>query len=115
MSDGNEQSLGQFLRQKREQAGMSIRGLAGVVGVDSGYITRLESGQRNNPSAEVLQGIADALEIDVNDLLAYVGVRPSYPEPVVYFRKVYGMTDEEAREAATLLEQRSRDKQKPES
>jgi hypothetical protein len=63
-------------------------------------------GTRKNPSGEVLQGIADALKLDVNDLLAFVGVRPSYPEPVMYFRKVYGMTVKEAKEAVELLDNR---------
>src|SRR6266576_482017 len=89
-------NLADFLHQARESAGMSKRQLADTIGVDIAYIVRLENGERKNPSGEVLQGIADALKIDVNDLLAFVGVRPSYPEPVMYFRKVYGMTVKEA-------------------
>lgn len=99
-------NLGDFLYQARELAGLSKRELARTIGVDVAYIVRLERGERRNPSGEVLQGLADALVLDVNDLLGYVGVKPSYPEPVVYFRKVYGMTAKEAKEAAEQLDNR---------
>jgi len=105
-STANPSALGEFLRTERERVGISKRQLAEAIGVDHAYIIKLENGERKNPSGEVLQGIADALKIDVAELLAFVGVRPSYPEPTVYFRKVYGMTDQEAREAAKLLEKR---------
>jgi len=101
-------TLGDFLRAKRQAANMTQQRLAELVGVDQAYIVRLERNQRRNPSGEVLQGIADALSVDVSDLLTYVGVRPSLPEPQAYLRQYYGLTDEEARTQAALLEERNR-------
>jgi len=101
-------TLGDFLRTKRQAANMTQQRLAELVGVDQAYIVRLERNQRRNPSGEVLQGIADALSVDVSDLLPYVGVRPSLPEPQAYLRQYYGLTDQEARTQAALLEERNR-------
>jgi len=48
------------------------------------------------------------LELDVSELLAFIGVRPSsvLPPADIYFRKRYGMTEEQARAAAELIEER---------
>jgi hypothetical protein len=50
-----------------------------------------------------LQRLADALKIDSGDLLAFLGVKPSVPEPRVYFRRAYGMSDSEAAEAEAII------------
>ncbi len=40
--------------------------------------------QNDNPSAEKLQRLAEVLELDPAELLAYIGVQPSLPEPRLY-------------------------------
>jgi transcriptional regulator with XRE-family HTH domain len=100
----NHPPLGAYLRTKRQEAGLSIRELARLAGVDFAYLSRLESGERSEPSAELLQRIADVLETDAGELLAYVGVKPVLPEPRAYFRKRYGVSEREAEEMARLLE-----------
>jgi hypothetical protein len=45
------------------------------------------------------------LEIDSQELLKFVGVKPSMPEPRVYFRKEFGVSDKEAREIVKLIKE----------
>jgi transcriptional regulator with XRE-family HTH domain len=87
--------LGAYIRKTREAAGFSLRQLAQLVGVNHGYLARIEAGERVKPGADVLQRIADVLEIDSQELLKFVGVKPSMPEPRVYFRKEFGVSDKE--------------------
>lgn len=104
--DSQPTPLGEYLRAQRLEAGYSVRKLAALVGVDHGYLTRLESGERGKPSADVLQRIADALDIDAAPLLACIGVKPNMPAPRAYFRRAYGLSDAEATEAIKLLDER---------
>jgi transcriptional regulator with XRE-family HTH domain len=107
-------SLGEYLRNERERAGWSLRQFATMVGIHYSYLSRLENGETANPAAELLQRMAEVLEIDAAELLAYIGVKPSrLPEPRIYFRHMYGLTPEQAEQAAKLMEQEFRSRKKP--
>jgi transcriptional regulator with XRE-family HTH domain len=95
--------LGAHIRQAREAAGLTLRQLAEVVGTSHSNLVKIENGQRENPPAELLQSIADALEIGATDLLGFVGVtRPKgLPSVAPYLRakyKLHGTALEEATE-----------------
>lgn len=100
-------SLGATIRAHRERAGLSIRQLATNAGVNYAYLSRVENGTYENPSADVLQRLAGALDIDAGKLLRFIGIKPTtvIPSPRMYFRKAYGMTPEQASEAAARMEQ----------
>lgn len=100
--------LGDYLRAAREKAGLSIRELERLTGIGSSYLAKLETGKSVNPSAEVLQTIADVLEADASVLLSYIGVKPAsvLPPAQVYFRNKLGLSEQEAAEAAALIEAR---------
>lgn len=106
MAANNTPTLGEYLRAARTKAGLSIRELERLTGVTNGYLTKLELNQKKNPSADVLQRLADVLELDASDLLAYIGVKPAsvLPPAPVYFRKKYGLSAANAREVAKLIE-----------
>lgn len=55
----------------------------------------------------MLHKLADALELDPAELLAFIGITPSstLPPARVYFRKKYGLSEADARRAAQLVEQ----------
>jgi len=55
-------SIGEYIKEQREQARISIRQLAQQAGVSNPYLSQVERGQRN-PSAEILQQIAKGLRI----------------------------------------------------
>lgn len=51
MSDlfGGAQTFGSFMRQKREEKGITVRGLAAMLGITPAYISDLEKGNRAAP------------------------------------------------------------------
>lgn len=69
--------LGATVRKYRERAGLSIRQLAATAEVNYAYLSRIENGIYTNPGADLLQRIAEALDIDPAKLLRFIGVKPS--------------------------------------
>ena len=65
--------LGEYLREQRKQARMSLRQLADVAGVSNPYLSQVERGLRR-PSAEVLQQIAHGLRISAEALYVRAGL-----------------------------------------
>jgi transcriptional regulator with XRE-family HTH domain len=64
--------VGQFIKNQREVAGMSIRRLSDLAKVSNPYLSQIERGIYK-PSAEVLKAIADALQIQSETLFARAG------------------------------------------
>ena len=64
--------LGEFIRNQRELAQMSVRRLADRAGVSNPYLSQIERGLRR-PSAEILQQLAKALKISVETLYVRAG------------------------------------------
>ena len=60
--------LGPQLRRLRLSRGLTLDGLAAVVGLDKGYLSRLERG-RKSPSVAALLRLAAALGVTVAELL----------------------------------------------
>lgn len=54
-------AVGTAVRKLRETQGLSIRELARAAEVDHSYLSRIESGEAQNPSTRVLRDIAAAL------------------------------------------------------
>jgi len=54
------EALGDYLREQRLQARLSLRQLAGLAGVSNPYLSQIERGLRK-PSAEVLAQIAKGM------------------------------------------------------
>jgi transcriptional regulator with XRE-family HTH domain len=66
-------NLGEYLREQRRQAQMSLRQLAEVSEVSNPYLSQIERGVRR-PSAEVLGQIAKALRISAESLYVRAGL-----------------------------------------
>ena len=66
------ESLGDYLKEQREAAQLSLRQLADQAGVSNPYLSQIERGLRK-PSAEVLQQIAKALRISAEQLYVQAG------------------------------------------
>lgn len=62
--------LGQNIRRIRRQKGISQIELADQFDADSPTISRIEAGN-TNPTIITLKKIADALEVEVSDLVAF--------------------------------------------
>ncbi len=67
------ESLGDYLREQRLGARLSLRQLAEQAGVSNPYLSQIERGLRK-PSAEVLQQIAKALRISAEQLYIRAGI-----------------------------------------
>jgi len=65
--------LGAFIREQRDQSGISLRQLAKLAGVSNPYLSQVERGLRK-PSAEILQQIATALRISAEALYLQAGI-----------------------------------------
>lgn len=74
--------LGEFIRDQRTAAQISIRGLAAKAGVSNPYLSQVERGLRR-PSAEILAQIAHGLSISVESLLAKAGILETAEAPGV--------------------------------
>lgn len=66
-------SLGDYLKEQRTTARLSLRQLADQAGVSNPYLSQIERGLRK-PSAEVLQQIAKALRISAEQLYIRAGI-----------------------------------------
>ena len=69
----NVHDVGNFIREQRRQAGVSVRKLAKLAGVSNPYLSQIERGLRR-PSAEILNGIAKALRISAETLYVQAGI-----------------------------------------
>jgi transcriptional regulator with XRE-family HTH domain len=76
--------LGEFIRDQRRHARLSLRKLSELAGISNPYLSQIERGLRK-PSAEILQGIARGLRISAETLYQRAGLldeRPDQPDLV---------------------------------
>ena len=65
--------LGEFIREQRNVARLSVRRLSDMAGISNPYLSQIERGLRR-PSAEILQQIAKALRISAETLYVRAGI-----------------------------------------
>ena len=65
--------LGDKIRQLREQCSLTQGQLAHSSAVSQGYLSQLENGEVKNPSAAVLLRVAEAMQIDPDELFEAAG------------------------------------------
>ena len=70
---GTIEGVGEFIHSQRQLAKMSLRQLAEKAKVSNPYLSQIERGIYK-PSAEVLKGIAEALNISAETLYARIGL-----------------------------------------
>ncbi len=71
-------TIGDYIKQQREQAKISMRQLAQAAGVSNPYLSQIERGLRK-PSAEILQQIAKGLRISAEALYVQAGILEDRP------------------------------------
>src|SRR4051794_35871182 len=69
----NMRGLGEYIREQRRTAQISLRQLARQAGVSNPYLSQIERGLRK-PSAEILQQIAKALRISAEAMYVQAGI-----------------------------------------
>jgi transcriptional regulator with XRE-family HTH domain len=78
MSPVNVPAIGDYIREQREQAKISLRQLAQAAGVSNPYLSQIERGLRR-PSADILQQIARGLRISAEALYVQAGFLEDRP------------------------------------
>ncbi|KIL41897.1 transcriptional regulator [Gordoniibacillus kamchatkensis] len=68
--------LGKRVRELRMERGLTLSELAEAAGVAKSYLSTIERDIHSNPSVHLLDKIAAALDVSLNQL-----VRPDTPEP----------------------------------
>lgn len=84
MNESKHTDLGEFIRQQRERANLSLRRLADTAGISNPYLSQIERGIRK-PSAEILSRLSRALEISANSLYSKAGLMDEeFQSPTVF-------------------------------
>jgi transcriptional regulator with XRE-family HTH domain len=78
MANQTVKSIGDYIREQREQARISMRQLAQQAGVSNPYLSQIERGLRK-PSADILQQIAKGLRISAEALYVQAGILEDRP------------------------------------
>jgi transcriptional regulator with XRE-family HTH domain len=100
---GTASQVGQFIREQRNAARVSLRELARTAGVSNPYLSQVERGLRK-PSAEILAAIARGLKISAESLYEQAGIldrRSGSPDTVAAIRSDTALSE---RHKAVLLE-----------
>ncbi len=95
--------VGEFIREQRSAARVSLRELARTAGVSNPYLSQVERGLRK-PSAEILASIARGLKISAESLYEQAGIldrRSGNPDTVAAIRSDEALSE---RHKAVLLE-----------
>ena len=69
----HRRDIGQFIREQRTLAELSVRRLADLAGVSNPYLSQIERGLRK-PSAEILQQLAKALQVSAETMYVQAGM-----------------------------------------
>jgi len=68
--------LGDYIREQRSQAELSVRKLADLADISNPYLSQIERGLKR-PSAEILQQIARGLQVSAESLYVRAGILDS--------------------------------------
>ena len=66
-----QEILGRVIRRERQERDLTIKELGDKAGLSEIYVGEIERGQKY-PSAKVLESLANALDLDVADLLEFM-------------------------------------------
>lgn len=91
MDDEQAKSLGELLKRKREELGLSTRQLGEIAGLDGVTVLRFEQGAFAAPRPDKLARVAEALGISLADVyaLADYAVPDDLPSFRPYLRAKY--------------------------
>ena len=73
VSEAQHSDLGDFIRQHRQRADLSLRRLAERAGISNPYLSQIERGIRK-PSAEILKQLSRALSISAETMYSRAGL-----------------------------------------
>lgn len=71
-----DNKIGDFIRKKRNELGLSRNALATAAGISHTELRRIETGERKEPSGSNLRDIAAALGISAQEIFEVAGLLP---------------------------------------
>jgi len=87
VNESKHSDLGEFIRQQRERANLSLRRLAEKAEISNPYLSQIERGIRR-PSAEILKNLSRALEISASSLYSKAGLIDEDLPPATVFEAI---------------------------
>lgn len=106
MTDEASPRIGEQIRKRREEARLSLSGLAQKAHVSKGYLWSLEKGETDaRPSGRTLYAIAEALGTTMSDLLGrqiLVDTPAEIPESLRDFAESAGLADADVQMLASV-------------
>ena len=115
---GKQKTFGEWLREKRVAKGFTLRKFAEKVGISPTYLSHVEQGQADPPTAERVRTMAELLEENADQMIAMAGRVPEDLPGIIQrrptqvpnlLREVNGLTTEQLQE---LMEQARKMKEK---
>jgi transcriptional regulator with XRE-family HTH domain len=103
VNESKHSDLGEFIRQQRERANLSLRRLADQAGISNPYLSQIERGIRK-PSAEILKSLSRALEISANSLYKKAGLLDEELPPASVFEAIDSDDRLDAEQKKVLLD-----------
>jgi transcriptional regulator with XRE-family HTH domain len=105
-------TFGERLRQLRRERQMNQRTLAARVGIDFTYLSKIENGRMEPPSAETIVKLAQALGANPDELLLLAKKLPQDLTPVItqspqwpaFLRSIRDLTDDELQELSAYAQ-----------
>ena len=76
MSESQDLSFGDSLRELRKEKGLSQKDLAERVGIDFTYLSKIETGNAAPPAEDTIRKLADVLRADADKLILLAGKVP---------------------------------------
>jgi transcriptional regulator with XRE-family HTH domain len=104
---GKHKPFGQWLREKRVAKGFSLRKFAEKVGVSPTYLSHVERGAADPPTAERVKTMAELLEENADEMIALAGRVPEDLPEIIQrrpteipelLREANGLTADQLRE-----------------
>lgn len=93
------QEFGAGLRAMREEAGVGLSELARRTGLARSHLYRLEDGTSAAPTVETVNAIAEALDVDPEDIYDLMwqtlGTGHELPTTATYFRARHNLDDDQ--------------------
>lgn len=84
--------FGEYIKRLREERKVGVRTLASQAGINSGELSRLETGKRPTPKPDTLKALAVALDVPLADMFAMADYVIPYDLPSItpYLHARYG-------------------------
>jgi transcriptional regulator with XRE-family HTH domain len=101
----DESVLGNRMRQRRGELGMSLNQLATATGLHKSFLSRLESGIVRQPATDSLRRLAQALGLPETELYGLLDqrARDQLPPLQPYLRAKYDLPDDVIADITTYL------------